>query len=478
VRWAAVMESEQKGSWEVLHKMNMRILMMTAAVVVGMGVGWVLPAQQAPAAASGPQWKSTKEYDEAQEYTKAKSDPDRVKALDQWSKDFPDTEVWQAREESYLTVYGQMKDYRKVFDRAKAIRAAHPDYYFGISSILSYVVALNPVQPDDLTVAEQTAQYVLANSAKIFDASNKPISMPEADWPKVKEPVLKLAQRTIAWVAFTRKDWPKAEEELTKVIKDDPTQAQASYQLGSSLFNQKDKDVKKIPPAIFHLARGASYAGQNALAQATRTAALNSVTSIYTQYHGSKDGLEPLLELAKNNAFPPADFKIKSITEIEGDKYANQEAFDKEHPDLAFWRDAIKTPLSGANATMVFDDSYKGTLLPPAPPAATFGMFKMKIVSMTPETNPKEIVGALADPNIPDVKLVFPNPLGGTMMPGAELQFKGVAQAFQKDPFMVTFEIDSETDGKLEGWTGGPPPKATKQAPKNNTKNKSKTKGK
>jgi len=36
--------------------------------------------------------------------------PDRVKALDQWSKDFPDTEVWQAREESYLTVYGQMKD--------------------------------------------------------------------------------------------------------------------------------------------------------------------------------------------------------------------------------------------------------------------------------------------------------------------------------------------------------------------------------
>ena len=73
MRWAAVMESEQKGSWEVLHKMNMRILMMTAAVVVGMGVGWVLPAQQAPAAASGPQWKSTKEFDEAQEYTKAKA---------------------------------------------------------------------------------------------------------------------------------------------------------------------------------------------------------------------------------------------------------------------------------------------------------------------------------------------------------------------------------------------------------------------
>lgn len=453
--------------------MNKRLLMMTAAVVVGLGVGWVLPAQQAPAAASGPQWKDTKEYEEAQDYTKAKSDPERLAALDKWSKDYPNTEVWQTREELYLSVYNGMKDYRKLFDRAKTIRAAHPDYYFGISSILSYVRALNPVQPDDLNVAEQTSQYVLTNNAKIFDPANKPLSVADADWPKFKEPITKLAQQTIAWVAFTRKDWPKAEEELTKVVKDDPTQAQYSYWLGSAMFNDRAKDTKKIPPSIFHLARGATYEGQNAMPQASRAAALNAVTSIYTQYHGSKDGFDEVLALAKNNAFPPADFKIVSASEIAMAKFADQEAFDKANPDLAFWRDSIKTPLSAANAESTFASSYKDVLFPPD--GAGFSKFKIKIVSLTPETNPKEIVGALADPNIPDVKLILENPLGGTMMPGEELQFRGTAQAFQPDPFMVTFEIDPETKGEVTGWTGKG---AAKAAPKAAPKGKAKGKGK
>jgi hypothetical protein len=437
--------------------------MMITAVVVGLGAGWLLPAQQAPAN-SGPQWKSTEEYNEAQEYTKAKSDPERLAALDKWSKDFPNTEVWQTRDELYLTVYGSMKDYRKMFDRAKAARATHPEYYFAIQTILNVVRALNPVQPADLQTAEETGEYVINNNAKVFDAANKPLSVDAAQWPTFKEPVTKLAQRIVAWAAFQRKDYPKAERELTKVLRDDSTQAESSYFLGSTLFSERTSDQAKITPAIFHLARAASYTGQNALPQTSRTAALNSVTNIYSQYHGSKDGFEQVLELAKNNAFPPADFKIESINDIEAKKFANQQEYDKAHPDLAFWRDAVKAPLTGPNAEMEFNERYKDSELPP--PGQTFGdKFKVKILSLTPETNPKEIVAALVDPNVADVKLTFDDPLPGTMMPGEELKFKGTVKAYQKEPFMVTFDIDPKTG--LEGWTGKGAAKAgAKQATK------------
>jgi hypothetical protein len=447
--------------------MKSRVLMMITAVFVGLSAGWLLPAQQAPAA-TGPQWKDTKEWEEAQEIAKGKTDAERLAAVDRWSKDYPNTEVWQAREESYFQIYAGMKDYRKLFDRAKAIHAKEPNYFHGISTILSYVRVLNPVQPADLATAEETAQYVLNNDAKVFDPANKPISMDAAQWPALKAPVVKLAQQTIAWVAFTRKDYPKAETELTKVVKEDNTQAQYSYWLGSTLMAVRATEPQKIPAGIYHIARAATYDGQNALPATSRQQALTSVTSIYTQYHGSADGLQPILTMAKNNAFPPADFKIKSVSEIAMEKFKDEEAWEKANPDLAMWKNVIREPLMAPNGEMLFEMSFKGTGIP----GGVNGVetFKAKIISMTPETAPKEMVVSVFDGNTADAKLLLDPPLPGTMPVGSEIRFKGAPAAYTKSPFMVTFDVDTEKMD-VQGWTGTGP-KANKAPPKSNTKGK------
>ena len=166
-------------------------------------------------------------------------------------------------------------------------------------------------------------------------------------------------------------------------------------------------------------------------------------------YHGSKDGLDKLLTLAKNNPFPPEGFNIQSIRDaaiITADK---EKQFNEAHPDLGLWRSAIKDPLTKDGGEAYFEMSVKGFLLP----GGNNGVqkFKGKIVSMTPETNPKQIVLALEQPNVPDVTLELSKVLPGKMEAGEELQFEGVAKTFTKQPFMVDFDVDPN---QIEGWTG------------------------
>jgi hypothetical protein len=458
--------------------------MMITAMGIGLSMGWMLPAQQPADPAKGPQWKDRAEYDLADAYTKATDAKGRLAALDKWAQANPDSEMFATRDEFYLGTYNELKDTRKAFDKAKAIRVKSPNSYFAITTILGYVVGLpKPVPAADLAAAEDTAKYVLDNPDKIFAAANKPATLADAQWTPLMQqnrPVItSLAQRTIAWVWYERKDDVRAEAELTKVVTADADQPAFSYMLGISKFNQRQKELTKIPGAIFHIARAAVYAGPaaNTISAANRTAYLNTATSVYKQYHGSDEGLPAVLALAKASAMPPADFKILSITEIEEAKFKDQAAYDEAHPQQTFWRDAVRTPLTGPTGDTVYKDNYDGASLPPGPPNSPFTMFKAKIISMTPETSPKEMTVAVFDANIADAKLTFNPPLPGTMPLGSDIEFKGTVTAFQKDPFLLTFAIDME-EKELVGWTGtGPVGKAkAKAAPKGKTAPKGKAK--
>jgi len=61
---------------------------------------------------------------------------------------------------------------------------------------------------------------------------------------------------------------------------------------------------------------------------------------------------------------------------------------------------------------------------------------------------------------VAEVKLVFETPLARPAEPGTIIKFRGVATAFTKAPFMLTFEVDKKD---LTGWPAPPPP--VKKAP-------------
>jgi len=410
-------------------------------IVAGLSLG--LLAAQEPKK----DWKSTEEYNLFQAYQKA--DPKgRIEALDKWKAAFPTSDFADEREEQYLIIYQQMNMNRQAFDKAVEILKTHPNHFYSLSAIERLVYTLPPpLAPADLDTAARVSKYLLDNLDAVFAPSNKPMDVKDTDWPTYKPAMKNAAQATLAWVYVQRKDHANAEIELTNYLHLDPTQASTSLSLGGELLAQNQDHPEKLPLGLYHFAHAAMYDGQNSLPEAARKQALEYVTKTYARYHGSKDGLDQLLALAKSSPFPPDGFSIESAHDIAVKKAAAEEDFGKAHPDLAFWRDAVREPL--VKDGDAYFENMKGALLPGG--ANGVQKFKAKIVSMTPETKPKQIVLALEQPGVPDVTLELSQALPGKMEAGEELQFEGVAKSYTRQPFMVVFDVEPK---QIDGWTG------------------------
>jgi len=443
--------------------MKHELLRTVTAVGFGLTLGWVLAAQEPKK-----EWKGgQEEYNLFQAYQKADT-KGKVEALDKWKAAFPTSDFAEEREEQYLIVYQQLNMNRQAFDKAAEILKTRPNHFYSLSAIERLVFALPPPpKPADLDTAERVSKYILENLDTAFSASNRPTDVKEADWTTYKPAMQNAAQATLARIYVQRKDHPKAEIELTKYLHMDPTQGATSLSLGGELLAQNKEHPEKLAPGLYHFARAAAYDGPNSLPAASRKDALDYLTKTYTAYHGSNEGLDKLLALAKNNPFPPEGFTIESIQQISAKQAASQEEFLKAHPDLGLWQTAIKEPLTKDGGDAFFEMSMKGALLPGG--ANGVMKFKGKIISMTPETKPKQIVLALEQPNVPDVTLELSEALPGKMDPGAELQFEGVAKSYTKQPFMLVLETEPN---KIEGWTGKNPPKAPAGKSKAKTKAK------
>jgi hypothetical protein len=443
-----------------------RSLMTITAVGLGLALGWGLGTQQIKAQdakAPAKVWKGKdngqEEFGLANAFQNAKG-KDKIAALDKWKAAFPDSDYAFEREEFYLGTYQTENMTRQYFDKAVEILKTHPNHFFSIYAVESVLYQLNPATPADLDAGESVSKHVQADLDAIFAPANKPPAINDATWAQTKTAMPPLAQREIGWIAVQRKDFPKAEAELTKYLQMDASQAQFSYFLAQAQFSQRQAHPDKQPPAIFHFTRAAVYDGPNSLDANARKTALTYVTNLYTQYHGDIGGFDKVQAAAKVSAFPPADFTIVSAAQIATQKAQQQAALDAANPILAFWRDIVREPLQKDG------DSYfaamKGALLPGEPGKQKgFEKFKAKLISMDPPNKPKTLVLALEKPDVPDVKLVFDPPLGGTMEPGAELEFEGQPKDFQKEPFMVIFEVDMEQK-QLVGWTGKNAPGAGK----------------
>jgi len=447
-----------------------RTLTTITAVGLGLALGWGLGTQEIKAQdakAPAKAWKGAnggkEEYDLAQAIATAKDEKGRIEALDKWKAAFPNSDFADVREEQYLFVYQAANMHRQAFDKAVEILKTNPNHFYALRAILSLVQALMPPQPADLDMAERTAKYIQDNLDTIFAAANKPVNIKDSDWPPIKPAMKDAAHSAYLWVITARKDQPRAETELTAYLKKDPTQASTSYTLAGAILAQNQQHPEKQPLALYHFARAAAHTGPGALAAPAQKQALDYITRTYKSYHGSDEGLQNLLAMAKANPFPPEGFTIKSSVDILREQAEKQAAIDAANPILAFWRDIVREPLLKDDA---YFDAMKGALLPGEPGKQKgFEKFKGKLISMTPATKPKELVLGLQKPDVADVTLKFEEPLPGNMEPGAELEFEGVPDSFAKDPFMVTFLVTPE---QLVGWTGKNAPGASKSkaAPK------------
>lgn len=420
-------------------------------------------------------WKDRAEYDLYESITKTQDPNAWLETLNKWTAQYPQSDYADVRRQMYLATYRQLNKPREAFNAAVEVLKDNPNNLVALSAIVGYIyqlvppnqAQLTPQMTADLDTAEKAASQILNNLNTIYSKENRPPEMTEEAAAKAKPELKVFAQKTLGYVFLERKDYEKAQTELTKALELDPNQGQVSFWLGGAILAQNKTKPELQPVALYHFARAAAYDGPGSLPAADRKQVQDYLTNVYGKYHGSNEGLSQLMATAKTSALPPKDFAILSNADIVKQRMEAEEAAAKANPMLALWK-SIKTALTGDSGPSYFESNMKGALLPGGVNGVT--KFKGKLISMTPAVRPKELVLGIEKPDTPDVTLKLDAPLAGKMNPGAEIEFEGVAVAYNKDPFMVTFEVEKS---KIGGWAGknettkksGPAPKrgATKK---------------
>ncbi|MGD1093683.1 MAG: hypothetical protein ABSB35_17060, partial [Bryobacteraceae bacterium] len=392
------------------------------------------------------EWKDRTEYDLYESITKTSEPTLWLSTLDKWRSQYPVSDYADVRRQMYLETFRSLDRPREAFNAGVEVLKDNPNNLVALSAIVGYVYRLNPPAPADLDTAEKAASQILGNLDTIYAKDNRPPQMSDADVLKAKPELRLFAQRTNAWIAYTRKDWDRAETELTKVLHLDPKQSQVSYWLGVTLLSQAK--TEKQPAALYDFARAASYDGPGAMPAADRQQVQNYLNTVYKKYHGSDEGLAQLIAMAKTSALPAADFKIPSQADIEKQRIEAEEAAARANPMLALWK-SIKTELTSDGGAAYFENNMKDAALPGGVNGVT--KFKAKLVSINPATRPKELLLAIENGPAADVTLKLDSALPGKMEPGEEIEFEGIAKSYTKDPFMVSFEVEK---AKIAGWTG------------------------
>ncbi len=274
-------------------------------------------------------WASQQEYEEANAASKERDLTKRLALLDTWTKDFPTTDYVNTRRDLYLTTYQALKMPRETFDTAIEILKTRPDEIRAVGGVLQMVLQLKPApSPADLDAAEKVADRVVFETDDFFSFANKPSNITTEDWRVTKKELPIYAETVLVTIYEARQDYKREVNDLTKLIQNDPMLPAASYQLGAAMLRvfAEENQAERQPLALWQFARAASYDGPSALTTDQKEVVLNYLNRAYGAYHGSTDGLDDLLRLAKYSPFPPANFHIDATGEprVESASFTKQ----------------------------------------------------------------------------------------------------------------------------------------------------------
>jgi hypothetical protein len=319
--------------------------------------------------------------------------------------------------------------------------------YFGAVTAASSLP--NPT-PDQLAIGVQAAH-------KILDYKRAPSDVAPAAWADAKKQLdaasnalLYRAAIMPAMGAQTQRDWPTAEAAWTKAMGEYPNKALIAYNLGVTLRAQNKHDQ-----AIWQFARAAAI-DPTLEGTAQGPQITNFVKTYYHNLHGADDGLEQIEQQAKAGASPPAGFHVPTAQEIAE---AKQKEFETSHPDIALWM-KLKATLTSDGGQQYFETGMKGAQVPELTGTVLESACRAKELKVA-----VPLPDATGTPT-PEITLRLVNDAGAAApLPGKALSgrvtFVGVAEAFTKDPFMLTMTIEKKDikDLKVEACAAPAPRK-------------------
>ncbi len=444
-------------------------------------------AQPGQPAAKKP--KDQGEYDIANEVAKdlGANPPNAQKAiadLTTWTTKYPESDYKDDRLLQFMQAYGALNQSDKVLEYSgqlvsRDVTALFPDkasvlqILFRTAASASDLMGKVTATPAQVATGEKAAKQLQAFLPTYFTAANKPPAATDEQWQQAKKQLDDVAVATLnsavlypGTAALKQKDFKGAEAAFKTAMQANPDNAMLAYNLGSAILQQKD--LAKFSEGLYEMARAASLdPAKGGIADAKMRSDVDAyLKKVYTSFHGSDEGIDELKQLAVATPLPPADFKIKTATEIANEK---EEKFRAQYPELAQWL-AIKGALSAPDGQQYFTSSLESAAIP---------ALKGVIVESKPACYPTEILVAVPEPDqktapVAEITLKFDPAFKGKPLVGQEFKFVAVPSAFTREPFMLTLDVDEEKlpDIKVDAC---PAPAAKKGAP--TTKGAPATKG-
>lgn len=379
-----------------------------------------------------------------------------VTDLDTWTQKYPQTDFENERTYYYLRAYSGSNQPARVLEiasqlMAKDIKATYSAFdALNIYALSAYSIRQLPnATPDQLGIGEKAAKEGLDFVPTYFVAANKPAAASEDQWNQAKAKVESDMRAALLFVAMlpgtqaqNKKDYEGAEAAFTKALQQYPDCPQIAFALGGAQIAQRKPE--KVPVAIYEVARAAAIdpGKWGPDAAATNKTAATYLEKVYNSYHGpDAEGLQQLKQQAVQAPFPPADFKIKTASEIAAEK---EKEFMEKNPQLALWM-GIKRQLADTNGDQYYESTMKGTEI-----AGQNGAKALRgtILEAKPACRSKELVVAISDAEHAEVTLKLEAALTGKPQTGSQIQFDGAPSAFTKDPFMLTLDTDK---AKIDG---------------------------
>ena len=154
---------------------------------------------------SAPQknWKDRAEYDLFDAITKDSNPKTKLEKLQQWVKQYPQTDYVNERKTLLLATYFQVGMAKEAVEVAKQVLADDPNNFSALFITVSFTQALagqNPT-PDVLDQGEKAAKALLANMDKV------PPNFTEETWKTQKAQIEALGHTTLGWIAMQKKNW-------------------------------------------------------------------------------------------------------------------------------------------------------------------------------------------------------------------------------------------------------------------------------
>lgn len=425
--------------------------------------GQAATGQQGAAGQPAKNYKDRGEYDLFSKVTQTQDPKARLELLNTWQDKYPQSDFAQDRLLYFVATLGQLAPAdasarQKLLDKCNELLKLDPKNFKAMYLIAVWGPAVGGTAPSsDLTSqVDMAAHGVIDNIDTAFDAKQKPANLSDADFTKAKGQALAIAHNALAWEANSKKDVATTESEYKASLQANPDQGNVSAAYAKMLMDQK-----KYPEGLFEYARAAEYTGPGpAIPEATRKQLLDYFNKAYKDYHGSADGADQLLEQAKTNALPPGPLNITSQADIAQKQAAATNDRIASDPQFKLWY-AIKSSLTGDQSDQFFNSNVKDAEIPGG--AEGVKNFSGTVISVDPPDRPTKVVLGVEDPTKPDATLEFSAPLPAsaldTVKVGSKLDFSGVADSFNKDPYMLTFK-----DPTIPGvQTSAPPRKATRR---------------